>query len=785
MPDIAPIKGLIELTDNYTGQLGLAQAALGNFTQKNQESLKAVAGAAGILGATFAAITVAVVELGKRGSDVNDVNETLIHFAGGAKQAAETMEALRQGTKDTVANFDLAKEAAHLLSAGVKLTTDDFKTLGEAAFVLQNRGLGGTKEQLELVSDALVTGRTRALSMALGVIDAGDAEENFAKKIGVTKDQLSDAGKVEAKRIQVMDILSHAVKDAGAQERDFGEELEHARTIVTNWIDDLGSAVAASDVFKAGFKAIETAVGGAFGGDKQASVKYFTNLIEQGAIKTADFAQVAISMAKVVEGAWNAVKGVVLGLETAVVGIGLGVVASLEAITLAASKLHLIDPNAIEGIRQTRLELQGMTTSLAEQTAEASRSVFGHTQFDTTLDKLSASLTDVRNAMQKASEETAKTTGTTKDADATAKKMGETQAALNAKFIDTVKVQKELEKSTRELAAIMGDYYKEVAQNSQTSAQLQQADIEGTFQKNVASLDKLDPLFKEKYHAYRMIADEELNGISADWDSVKDKSIEGMQEAADKAFNTLRLMESSSLHFTRETLEEQRQKWRDLQDAAKGFGTDTKQAINEVVSTIQILDHAWVTDSDIADATISRTTVMVRTLSGELISLAEAQKRQQAGSSADVTTANFKAAINDYITGHGFNPSGQGVTQYRDPFTLAKGGYSFSEILRYAFDKNYQEKLPPPQGPRIPGFAQGGTVMVGESGPEVVRLPLGSTVYPNGTSPNAGGQSIVIEKGAFQFNYPIMNDPRAKDELGKMISDVVLSRMRGQGKRVG
>jgi hypothetical protein len=246
--DIAPIKGLIELTDNFTSPIGLAEAALSNFSKtESRKSLKAVAGAAGIVSAAIGAIAFATVELGKRGADVNDVNATLEHFAGGANAAKAAMDALRAGTKNTVDDFALAKDAAHLLSAGVQLTAQDFGTLGQAAFVLQNRGLGGTKEQLDLVSEAFVTGRTRALSMALGVIDAGDAEENYAKHLGVTVDQLSEAGKAEAKRIEVMRILNAATKDAGdAESRDFGEEIQFVKTQVANWVDELGSAIASA-----------------------------------------------------------------------------------------------------------------------------------------------------------------------------------------------------------------------------------------------------------------------------------------------------------------------------------------------------------------------------------------------------------------------------------------------------------------------------------------------------------------------------------------------------------
>lgn len=740
MTDIAPIQGLIELTDNFTSPIGLAEAALSNFSKANQESLKAVAGAAGIVVAGITAITAATIELGKRGSDVNDVNDTLTHFAGGANAANAAMQALREGTKGTVDNFNLAKDAAHLLSTGVQLTAQDFGTLGQAAFVLQNRGLGGTKEQLDLVSDAMVTGRTRALAMSLGVIASDDAQEKYAATLGISVDKLSDAGKVEANRIEVMRILTSAVKDAGVQQRDFGEEFEFAQTQVQNWVDDLGSAIAKSSVFAAGFKAIEEGVEGAFDGDKAQSIKTITSLIEDGAIKIVDFAQGTITMARVVEGAWEGVRTLVLGVETGIVALATAVAISIESIANNAANLHIISPGTAAEISSFRENLQGMTVDLASQTAEAGKAVFGHTAFDETLDKLSSGLSGVRDAMAKAKDSTVEETGAQNDAADAAKKNAAAQAELNARMIDQGKVSAALIKSSTELSVIWSDYYKLVAESSGTSRDAQIADIEATFDKQVAALDALDPLYQAKYTAYRATADASLKAISVDWDSVRDNSIEGLQQMADKALATYNAMMYSGLTFTRETLQGQLDKYHELSDKARGYGDDVKAAAAVAVSGVQELDHAWVTDADIAAAMINKTTVMIKTLSGELISLAEAEKRQQTGGSSDTTSANFAEQLKSYLTNGGWNPTMQGVQQYHDPYDLAKKGYSFAEIIKYAFQAAYQTgALPPAVGPRIPGFAMGGTVMVGENGPEVVRLPLGSTVYPNGMGASGGG----------------------------------------------
>lgn len=770
MTDIAPIKGLIELTDNFTSQIGLAEAALSNFTKENQESLIAVAGAAGIVAAAIGAIAVATIELGKRGADVNDVNSTLEHFAGGANAAKDAMDALRAGTKGTVTDFILAKDAAHLLSAGVQLTAQDFGTLGQAAFVLQNRGLGGTKEQLDLVSDALVTGRTRALAMSLGVVAVDDAQEKYARTLGVSVDQLSNAGKAEANRLEVMRILNSAVKEAGVQERDFGEEIEFARTTLVNWIDDLGSAVASSKVFAAGFKAIETAVEGAFDGDKQKAIDTVVHLIESGAIKALDFAQGAIVMARIVEGAWEGVRTVVLGVETALVFLLEGVVKGIAAVSEAGSALHIISPETTAGIENARVVLHGMTVDLAAQTMEAAKAVVGHTAFDETLDDLSSSLSDVRNAMSAAQAATENETKTQVTATDATKKHAASQADLNAKMIDQGKIAAAMTKSTTELAAIWDSYFKIVAKNSGTAGQAAREDIEQTFNTQVASLDALDPLFAEKYKAMRAVADAQLKGISADWDSVKDKAKESLQETADKALATYEQMKSSGLTFTREALSEQLQKWRDLRDQVLMWGQGVQTATATAVSGIKVLDTSWVTDADIAANSLNNQIVMVRLLNGELVKLEEAKKRQEQGNSItyDLTT---KEGLDYYKK---LNPAAQFSLGDDEIMAFAQKGGTLQQLL--------QQGLLNPYGGR--GFAgraaEGGIVQLGEHGPELVELPVGAAVYPTGSAPASAGGRSVTTVNVNMTGMLVDSSPAAKSMLRQLVIDAVTSATAGQ-----
>lgn len=731
--NLGAISGVIELQDDFTGPLGIAKAALGNFTKENQESLTAVAGAAGIVVAAITAVGAATLALGNRGADVNDLRTTIEQFAGGAEAAEAAMEGLRKGTLQTVDDFDLAKEAAHLLSAGVKLTAEDFNTLGSAAFVLQNRGLGDTATQLKLVSDAMITGRTRALAMAVGVVEVKDAEAAYAATLGITKDQLSEAGKVQAKRIEIMRIMKEAVKGAGDQERDFGEQLEAAQVFITNWIDDLASAVAESKVFSAGMKAIGDAVSQAFGGDQEDSIRQVVSALEDGAIFAVNFGLGAVEAARVVHTAWSLIETTILGVMT---GIAKGVetLASFAGVS-----------------KDTQVQLEAMASSLAAQTDEAARGVTQTSEFDATLDKLGGTLFTIKDAMNAAKDATVENNDVVDVATENAKKLAAAEATLAAsakeRMIDQEKMSALLEKTNAEIETLYAQHYALRVKMSGNSYDAQRAQIEADFKEQAGKLDKLNPLYQKHYEALRANADAALDAVASDWDSVKDKSIEALQEQAKAARETYNQMQSGTEHFTREVLEEQRRKVEDLEAEARGLGESYSTAFQNAATAAKVL-----TDELKAQEEAAR----------------KAKEANRAmGGSLEVTRENFAATAR-----------GMGLNEAAIE-TLLKKGYSFQQAVLWSQHLEW----PPPEnpGPRVAGFARGGTItsrdgvaLVGEEGPELVQLPTGSQVFPTGTAPGVSGGGITnifhvngtAQDVAKQISRIIMRDLKSHRQFG-------------------
>jgi hypothetical protein len=149
-----------------------------------------------------------------------------------------------------------------------------------------------------------------------------------------------------------------------------------------------------------------------------------------------------------------------------------------------------------------------------------------------------------------------------------------------------------------------------------------------------------------------------------------------------------------------------------------------------------------------------------------------------AGSVAEAT-AQFNQ-LND-LAGRGGSVPGGGsnanVTPWYD--TQAGRSQSFATMM---LNKSYQES----GIAFVPGRASGGAVtsgapyLVGEQGPELFVPGTSGAIVPHG----AGGATVIVQSGAVQLTYPIVNDPRALDGLARIVGEAVLAKLTRAGARL-
>lgn len=314
--DIGSLTGQVAIEDQVTDKLTLISENVMKFAEGFAEELGAlgpVLGGAAVavagLSAAVVSLTITIQELGEKGSTILGVEnafDTLAQRAGTTGDALRTN--LSAGVKDTVDQFELMKDTSKLLGAGMKLTGDQALLMGQAARELGKATGTDASQGLEMMSSALVTGRVRGLQQQIGLIDLAAGEKKFAESIGATVDQLNEAGKLEGKRIAILDATRAYLDRIGTSELSFKENIEQAKVAVEEWTDSLAKAVASSPDVNKAFQDMKTAFVNTFGGEAEVIRVKFLQWINDFAKAVSTYGpQIVTTFGDI----WAAMKGLV------------------------------------------------------------------------------------------------------------------------------------------------------------------------------------------------------------------------------------------------------------------------------------------------------------------------------------------------------------------------------------------------------------------------------------------------------------------------------------------
>lgn len=710
---IGEVEATLRLRDEMSGQIG---TVLGRVAE--------MASAFGLAEVALDALreglhlgAEALKELTVGGAQVADVEDAFDRLTTGAGRLGETLlSTLRAGTHGTISDFELMKMANQSLAAGLELTDAQLKTMADGAFALAQAKAISVKEAMDLMNDAMLTGRVRSVALLTGKIDLADAEQKYADKIKISRDYLTADEKTLAVREELLTRVAAATQRLGAQTDGLDEKVDQVRVTWANFTEDLGKAVARSPAIAAGFDGIARALAGAFSSDRDEAIKDVAGAIDQVAIHTVDLGLAVVETARVIHTAWSGIAVVVLGVETAIVGVVTGVAEAYLGAEKLAAALGLSSEENVAKIQETVTHLEGMTKGLAADTAEAARGVVGLSAFDQMLDRVGGSLFVIRDRMDAAAAATAgQTKATNEAAEATAVHernvalLAKTQEQLSATTVkrqqyedDMWKIEKQ---SLVETTQLWDEYFSLRVAHSGTTDAAQRANIQKWFDDEVAKLDYSDRNWQQHYAALEAVAKEKLGAVGSHWEELAAQSRESLQRTADAAFEDYDRMVESGLTFTRDVLDAQLEKARQLQQAANAMGGAYVDAYAKSKAAADELAAKQIKELE------------------RLQALKEANRAL--GGSMSVTAENLSERLSQ---------AGLGGTEL-SAAGLAKEGYSFEEIVDFLLHSGGRPTHKP-IGPRIPGYAMGiedapgGRAVVGEHGPEVISLPPHASVTP-------------------------------------------------------
>lgn len=280
-------------------------------------------------------LATALPEIALKGAGVADVEENFTHLAAGAGRLGATLVGeLRSGTHGTISDFELMKTASKDLTAGMGLTDKQFGVLAKGAFALAQATGTDVKGALDTMNDAMLTGRTRALALLTGKIDATKAEEDYAKSLGTTADHLSAEGKIEASREAILKAVGAATERLGEQTDGLDERVAQAGVAWDNFRDNLGKTIATSAVLDAGLSGLQSAITDALGPAQGALIDAIARKVDDAAIAAISLGKVGVESGAALAKEWYAAKVVFGDVAQVVDGVRLSILLTQQAAAL-------------------------------------------------------------------------------------------------------------------------------------------------------------------------------------------------------------------------------------------------------------------------------------------------------------------------------------------------------------------------------------------------------------------------------------------------------------------
>lgn len=211
---------------------GLLSGTFGQFT------------AANLVATGISALTSTVSEFIAKGAQLRGVQASFERLASAAKQSSgDILGSMRTATRGLVSDIDLMLGANKALLLGLPVTSQSMGDLATAATTL-GRAMG--QDATKSLDDLIVAlGRSSPLILDnLGLsVKVGEANEQYARKLGKTAEALTDAERKTAFYEAAMEAARKKTAELGEQSKTLGEILQTKLVAGGNVITQFSSNV--------------------------------------------------------------------------------------------------------------------------------------------------------------------------------------------------------------------------------------------------------------------------------------------------------------------------------------------------------------------------------------------------------------------------------------------------------------------------------------------------------------------------------------------------------------
>lgn len=234
--------GAVTLLGQTEEKIKGVQNSAEDAAESTESLFKTLAIGAGTLLGSLASLKVALAAI-DRGSRVDDIATSFNRLAEAAGFSADEIQnRLSNALGGLFTSTEVARAANELFVAG--LNPDKFDEIAQAARSLAEVTGGDLNQALDTVSQSLLRGNDRALK-ALGVnVDLTEAYADFARQVGLTADELNEAGQLEAARIAILRELEFQTQRLGLVQNDAADNVQVLRTRLEEFGDQVSEAIA-------------------------------------------------------------------------------------------------------------------------------------------------------------------------------------------------------------------------------------------------------------------------------------------------------------------------------------------------------------------------------------------------------------------------------------------------------------------------------------------------------------------------------------------------------------